>query len=146
MIDIEAFENCLFNDDTQDPVMKEKLEQFRAIFKDHDVFLQRWEWGWKFYIFIHNKGQVHLNLPFDQPHGAVISDLVVERHSRGRGWGRRLVDVAEQLAILLEAETLGLWADPDDWPIAWYQRLGFLRQYTPGYHDDFLIKKVTLQK
>lgn len=146
MIDIEAFEKCLPSGDTQDPVLKEKLEKFRAIFYDYDVITQRWSWGWCFYIFISHSGIVRLNFPFNQPDVAVISDLVVEKTSRRIGIGGELMDICEKTAILMEARALGIWADPKDWPIAWYQRLGFQRWYTPMTEDTYLEKPLKLQK
>ena len=104
------------------------LVQSIRTFSDCDILPQRWNWGWKFYCYIPRIGQVHLNIPSDQPGVAVISDLVVHKYARGQGYGRRLLSLCEKLANLLEADALGIWADPEDWPIGWYQRLGFQKR------------------
>ena len=146
MINIAKFESCWSSGGAPEPVMKEKLEQFRTIFYDYDVIIQRWSWGWCFYIFISHSGIVRLNFPFNQPEVAIISDLVVKKSSRRTGIGRELMDICEKTAILMEARTLGIWADPKAWPIVWYQRLGFLRHHTPMTGDAYLEKPLTPRK
>ena len=101
------------------------LVQSIRTFSDCEIFPQKWEWGWKFYIYMPHIGQVHLHIPNNQPGRAVISDLVVLQHVRGQGHGRRLISLCETLANFLEADALGIWADPEGWQVNWYQRLGF---------------------
>lgn len=116
--------------------------QAHHIFSDCDIILQRWSWGWKFYINMPHRGLVHLNLPDSQPGVAVISDLVVDQLSRRQGHGRRLLFLCEELARLLEADAIGLWADPEDWPIDWYQRHGYRsRGANPEVTPDIYLEK-----
>lgn len=111
-------------------------------FLDCDIITQRWNWGWKFYCYMPHIGQVHLNLPDNQPGVAVVSDLVVLQHARRQGHGRSLLSLCETLANFLEADALGIWADPEDWPIGWYQRLGFQKRgANPEATPDLYLEK-----
>lgn len=44
---------------------------------------------------------------------------------RGRGWSRAVVQRAISAARDLDVDDIVLVADDDDWPMAWYERLGF---------------------
>ena len=77
-----------------DIAIKSALHSHQS-FLDCDIITQRWNWGWKFYCYMSHIGQVHLNLPDDQPGVAVVSDLVVLQHARRQGYGRSLLSDEE---------------------------------------------------
>lgn len=56
---------------------------------------------------------------------AQVEELDVHPAAQGRGIGRALLAAA--LEVAGDRELVFLTADPDDWPAAWYERLGFLR-------------------
>ena len=55
---------------------------------------------------------------------AQVEELDVHPDAQGRGLGRVLVAAA--LATAGSAELVVTTADPDDWPVGWYERLGFV--------------------
>jgi ribosomal protein S18 acetylase RimI-like enzyme len=54
---------------------------------------------------------------------AQVEELDVVATHRGRGLGALLLGTA--LAVTSNRDLVFLTADPDDWPAAWYARLGF---------------------
>lgn len=56
---------------------------------------------------------------------ARLQEVDVFPAHRGRGLGAALLEGARRLFVAEGVRTLVLGADEDDWPLAWYRRLGF---------------------
>ena len=73
-----------------------------------------------------------------------IDFLIVPSNLRGQGWGRKLIDAAEEVAI--QRGCVGIWLDthgfqaPDFYKALGYEVFGELRDYPRGVSRYFLNK------
>ncbi len=56
-----------------------------------------------------------------------VEEVEVVGSQHGRGLGRDLMHAALHLAVQGDPELVFVVADEDDWPLGWYERLGFVR-------------------
>ena len=63
--------------------------------------------------------------PGHTSHAARLQEVDVFPSHRGRGLGVALLEGARRLLVAEGVRTLVVGADEDDWPLAWYRRLGF---------------------
>lgn len=61
-----------------------------------------------------------------------LQDVDVFPPFRGRGFGHALLDATMNLAAHRGVPVVMVGADEDDWPLAWYERRGFVRVATVG--------------
>ena len=95
------------------------------------IHSNRWFWGIAEYIIIAGgNGTCKVCFEDRDPGVAYLSDVSVHISARGQGLGNELLKIAIERARLAGCKTLRLWANPNDWPIEWYKRHGFVYKWT----------------
>lgn len=103
------------------------------------IHLNKWYWGISETIIIGGgKGVCKVSIENDDLSVAWLSDVSVIPLYRKRGYGNEILQWAIARAQCLGAKTLYLFTDPNDWPIEWYKRHGFVFDYTDDYGNSVL--------
>jgi ribosomal protein S18 acetylase RimI-like enzyme len=103
--------------------------------------------GYFFAVYDENKNIIAAISGFDNFGPAEIGGLWVDEKYRNKGYGKLLVNKAEEWAKQKKCKAVTVFT-LKDWPAcAWYQKLGFIIEYErPGHANNsigcYLIKKL----
>lgn len=103
------------------------------------VHTNNWWWGTEFTV-VANGGLALYHLGIEDGVG-YLSGLIVHPSVRNRGIGRKLLADSIARAKKLELSKMVLWAKPDDWPIEWYKRNGFVEKQIDSESGMVLMEK-----
>lgn len=100
-----------------------------------------WRWG-KSDTLVLAEGRAFctVSIETDEPSVAFLSHVSVYEPYRRQGLGNMLLRAAEEYARKRGAREICLWADPDEWPIEWYKRKGYVI-YRNGKKGYIALKK-----
>jgi len=87
--------------------------------KEKTDFGSRWEIGeegqFRFVVYRYD----------DKDDALYLSNVYVEEECRGRGYGNRILTIAENIARRWHASSIRLWAEKDGFAYNWYLRHGY---------------------